>query len=713
MEFRIEHDLPGRLRLRCPKGSFSQEQGYVIEALLETQPGVTGVKVSHRTGSLLIRYEGDGSVKETLLRTAEILDESYCDQIDGSLLRPEGTSLGSSLFSLFAGVAVRSVLPFNLRRIVAVCRALPLFRQGLASLRRRKLDVAVLDASAVGVSMLRQDFRTAGVITTLLTLGGVLESWTRQRSKESLVESLALNIDGLWVRREDGQIGRIAMSQLKLGDLVILQTGSVIPVDGQIVEGEAMVNQSAMTGEAEPVHRTPGLSVYAGTAIEEGALVVRVTAFDSETRIHRIAEMIDESEDLKAAIQSRAEKMADAVVPYSFLLAGAVWFLTGDAVRASASLMVDYSCALKLSTPLIILSAMREGAKRGVLIRGGRFLEELSEADTVVFDKTGTLTVSTPTVVKVIAFEGFSRNDVLRTAACLEEHFPHSIARAVVKQAEQEHLAHREEHSTVEYAVAHGIASRIPGSDGLPDEKILLGSAHFVLEDEGISCNAAQRAVIDEMMKLYSVLFLARGNRLAGLLCIEDPLRPDAAATVKELRAAGIRRIAMLTGDNPLVAKNIARKLGIDEVRARLLPEDKTEAIRDMKRSGNRVLMVGDGINDAPGLAAANVGVTLGEGADIAQAVADVVLTGNRLSGIIDARQLGQETMKKIYRNYSFIIGANSLLMILGLGGMISPALAALLHNLTTTASAVYGLAPVLDASSGEENHPARSPRSF
>jgi Cu2+-exporting ATPase len=448
-----------------------------------------------------------------------------------------------------------------------------------------------------------------------------------------------------------------------------------------------------MTGESEPVRRAEGLSVYAGTVIEEGELVVRVTAFDSETRLHKIAEMIDESEELKADIQNRAEKMADAIVPYSFLLAGGIYFWTRDVTRAIAALLVDYSCAIRLSTPLAILSAMREGAKRGVLVKGGKFLEALAAANTVVFDKTGTLTASAPGVARVIPFEGHTRETVLRTAACLEEHFPHSIARAVVRQAERENLSHREEHSTVEYAMAHGIASRLRG------EKVLIGSAHFVFEDEGVACTAEQQEIVDREAERYSVLFLAVGGRLAGILCIEDPLRGEACDVVNRLRGEGIVRIAMLTGDSLRVARSVAGELGIDEVLAQLLPEDKTKIVKRLKSEGG-VIMVGDGINDSPALAAADVGVAMRSGADIAQEVADVILSENRLGGIIDARRLGVGVMKKIYRNYFFIVGTNSLLLALGLSGTITPAMSALLHNLSTIGASIYSLKPILEKSS-------------
>jgi heavy metal translocating P-type ATPase len=480
------------------------------------------------------------------------------------------------------------------------------------------------------------------------------------------------------------------MGDLELGSNVVIRAGCVIPVDGVVTDGEAMVNQSVMTGESQSVHRVKNDSVYAGTVVEAGSLVVRTTAFDNETRLRKIAELIDESESLKADVQNRAERMADAIVPYSFLLAGGIFLLTGSAQRATTALMVDYSCAIKLSTPLAILSAMREGVRHGVLIKGGKFLEALSTADTIVFDKTGTLTVATPRVARVIPLGEYSRGEVLRTAACLEEHFPHSIARAVVRQAELENLAHREEHSKVEYAVAHGIASRLAG------EKVLIGSAHFVLEDERIPISGEQQAAYREAAGRYSVLCLAIGPRLAGLICVEDPLRDGCAEILRDLRTQGFKRQIMLTGDNRHVADEVAARVGIDEAMAQLLPADKTRYVQEMRAQGARVVMVGDGVNDSPALSAANVGIAMRGGADIAREVADVVLSDNRLSGLLDARRLSIGVMRKIRSNYRFIVGANSLLLLLGLMGVITPAASALLHNLATVSSTLYSLRPIL-----------------
>jgi heavy metal translocating P-type ATPase len=467
----------------------------------------------------------------------------------------------------------------------------------------------------------------------------------------------------------------------------------VIPVDGKVVRGEATVNQAVMTGESMPVHRYPGTSVYAGTIVEDGDLLVRTTAFDSGTRISRIVKMIEESDGMKARIQGNAERLADAVVPYSFLLAGAVFVLTGSLRKATSALLVDYSCAIKLSTPLSILSAMREGAKLGVVAKGGRILEKIAEADTVVFDKTGTLTVASPTVAAVIPFDGWTRRQILRTSACLEEHFPHSIARAVVKKAEEEELQHREEHADVEYAVAHGIVSRIG------DRRVIIGSEHFVLEDEKIAVGEVESAIIEGLSRHYSLLYLAIGEKLAGVICIEDPLREEAEEVIRDLRGEGIEKIVMLTGDNYGTAEYVASQIGLDHFSAMLLPERKTEFINELQAGGAKVIMIGDGINDSPALSAAYAGIAMKESADIAREISDVVLTKGDLRSVVTARRLSTRLMRRIHNNYAFIITVNSVLLALGLSGVITPAFSALLHNMSTIGSSLKSLGPLI----GEE----------
>lgn len=691
MNYTIAHELPGRIRFRCGRGAFSKEEARVVEYLLESQSGVLEVVASHITGSVLVRFSEDA--RAVVLSALTHIDRSYLDG-ESAPERHREPSIAYSTLSLFSRMFLNRFLPVVVRAASCIVRYVPYFLNGIRSLILKKLDVSVLDASAIGVSILFGDFGTAAAIMSLLAFGEILENWTRTRSKMDLAKGLALNESSFWVER-DGTEVRIAASELVIGDDVIVRAGSIIPVDGTVVRGEAAVNQSVMTGEALPVHRYPGTTVYAGTVLEEGELLVRTTAFDNGTAISRIVRMIDESERMKAEVQSRAEKLADGIVPYSFLLAAAVFLVTGNFRKATSVLLVDYSCAIKLSTPLAILSAMKEGAKHGIVIKGGRILEKIAEADTVVFDKTGTLSVASPKVARVVPFGEAVRDEVLRTAACLEEHFPHSIARAVVRKAEEEDLSHREEHAEVEYAVAHGIASKLHG------KRVIIGSDHFVLEDERIPISREESDLIDDLSRKYSLLYLAIGGKLAGVICIEDPLREEAHRVIEELREAGIGNIVMLTGDSQNTASHVASALGLEQFRARMLPEEKTEYIRKLHDRNAKVIMIGDGINDSPALSAADVGMAMKESADIAREISDVVLTRNNLDAIVTARHLATGTMRRIYNNYAFIIAINSLLLALGLGGVIMPSVSAMLHNASTIGASVKSLAPLLDEREG------------
>lgn len=691
MEFVIAHELPGRIRLRTPKGTFSKKNAPAVEALLESQRGVKRVRAAYLTGSILIYFEAPQ--RENVLSAAALLTEDYYDDEELEGLRGGALqdSLKTSLVAMAARFVFRLMLPSPLRKTVNICRASSFVRRGLHSLLVvRKLDVSVLDASAIVSAILRSDFVSAGIIMTLISLGDLLESWTQRKSKEDLAQSLALRVDTVWVRRGGCDV-KTAFADLAVGDLVVVRAGSVIPVDGRVDEGEAVVNQSSMTGEPLGVVRKKGASVYAGTAVEEGMIVVETTALGNSTRISKIIEVVEESESRKASVQGRAEHLADSIVPFNFMLAGLIYLVTRNPMRASSALMVDYSCAIKLATPLAILASMREGIRRGVLIKGGKYIEALSDADTVVFDKTGTLTVAEPRVAKVIALNGFRGEDVLRLSACLEEHFQHSIAKAVVRRAEEDELRHAEEHADVEYAVAHGIASSLRG------ERVIIGSAHFVFEDEGIGLSEEDEKIIVEECAHYSLLYLAVGAKLAGIICIADPLRGEAREVVSALRAEGLEHLVMLTGDSRRAAENTAAQLGISELRAEMLPVDKAKYVRALAEKRRAVIMVGDGVNDSPALSAASVGVSMRSGADIAQEVANVVLLENGLGALIDARRISRGTMRKINRNYCFIVGTNTMLLLLGLGGFISPALSALLHNLSTVGASVYSLAPVLE----------------
>ena len=691
MKYSVVHELPGRIRLSCGRKAFKKGEAGVIEYLLGVLDGVKKVSASHITGSILIEFVP--GYRDSLLAAVSELDRSY---FEGEVApAAEEESPESQLKALLTRMTINRFLPLSVRAVMCTIRYTPYLLSGLKSLFERKFDVSVLDASAIGVSMLFRDFKTAGAIMSLLKLGDIIESWTRERSKRDLAEGLALKETTFWIEKDGAEI-QIPADELAIGDNIIIRAGSVIPVDGTVVRGDAMVDQSVMTGEPLAVHRYAGSTVYAGTTLKEGELVVCTTAFDKGTRISNIIQMIDESERMKAQIQSRAEKLADGIVPFSFLLAGAVFMVTGDFRKATSALLVDYSCAIKLSTPLAILSSMKEGVKHGVVVKGGRILEKIADADTVVFDKTGTLTVASPSVAKVVPFGNYTREEVLRTSACLEEHFPHSIARAVVKKAEEEELHHEEEHAEVEYCVAHGIVSR------LGNKRVIIGSDHFVLEDEKTPLGESERAIIDQLSHSYSLLYLAVGGELAGVLCIEDPLREEAPRIINELRREGIKRIIMLTGDNYNAASHVASKLGLDEFVARMLPEEKTAYIKKLHAEGAKVIMVGDGINDSPALSAADVGISMKESADIAREISDVILTHNNLETVVIARMLALRTMSRIQSNYTFIVGINSLLLALGLSGTIQPATSALLHNASTIGASVKSLTPLLKKPSAE-----------
>ncbi|MGJ3523246.1 heavy metal translocating P-type ATPase [Nitratidesulfovibrio sp. D1] len=768
MDYRIAHELPGRMRLRCAPGSFSQDRAHDLVARIVAVEGVAEAHATASTGSVLVRYARPAARGEVLAVVDGFVaggarasaGKKAADKASGKPVaearRPSGRQhargaarhdgvipggaagaarqargpmgahlppgvLAAGLHGMgavamdgaagAAGVAglgglamagatpgasgliryliLRPFLPRIVRMISAFFRALPFLLKGGRSLASGRLNVDVLDAAALGISLVRGDFRSVGLITALFAVGEFLEEWTRKKSRESLAESLAVDVDTVWVKRGEAEV-QVPLSALADDDLVVVRAGSSIPVDGVVAEGEAMVNQTSMTGEPLAVARRPGASVYAGTVVEEGRLDIRPTGVGSETRINQIVGFIERSEALKANVQGKAERLADAIVPYSFLLAAGVWAVTRDVARAASVLLVDYSCAIRLATPLAILTGMREGARHGVLIKGGRFIEGLAGADTVVFDKTGTLTEARPRVAEVIPLNGHGRDDVLRLAACLEEHFPHPVARAVVRKAEQESLDHQEEHAEVEYVVAHGIASRLRG------KRVLVGSRHFVHEDEGVPLDEFLPVVNEWAAKGYSILHLAMGGRLAGILCIEDPLRPEAADVVKGLRGQGVKRIIMLTGDGPVTAAAVASAVGVDEWRAQVLPADKADIVRQLQADGGKVVMVGDGINDSPALSAADVGVSLRDGADLAREVADVVLSGNDLAELLTARRLAKATLRRIHVNFGSIMGLNSAFMALGLVGRAQPGMLALLHNLTTVGVALNAMRPML-----------------
>ncbi len=711
--YTIAHDIPGRLRLRLrpdAAGPATWPRGRM--EVLASLPvfASAAVTVSPRTGSIVALYDDTSVRTRILLQLRAVATTEPARRQTGrrleriaSAVRAAASALPAVPQARRAGAKdVRNPVPGKTRSFfyprvlnyaVAAWRAVPYIFTGLKALLRGRLNLDVLDGAALVVCLLRRDFRALSSITFFFALGEYLADWTRKKSRADLAESLSLNIDHVWIRSGDSGLERkVLLTEVAAGDEVVVRAGSALPVDGTVVAGQGMVNQASMTGEPLPVPRGPGATVYAGTILVQGELVVAATRVGSQTRINAILRSIEESESAKAAIQGRYERIADAIVPYNFLLAGAVYAASRDPLRAGSVLLVDYSCAIRLATPLTMFTAMREAAGHGVLIKGGKFLEAVAEADVVVFDKTGTLTEAKPTVVEVIPFGGRAADEVLRLAACLEEHFAHPVGQAVVRAAEARNLKHREEHAKVELIVAHGVVSR------WHDQRVLIGSEHFVLGDEGITITPEQRAVVDRQSALgRSVLYLAMDGEAAGILLIEDKLRDDAPAVIRALRVDGVKKVVMLTGDSDLTAKAIAASVGVDEYRSRLLPEDKAAVITELRRQGYKVLMVGDGINDSPALSAANVGAAMAEGADMAREVADIVLVNGRLDGLLLARAVSRAALSRVHANFRTSLFWNSLVLMGGLLGILRPGLSALLHNASTAAIAVRSLRPLLE----------------
>ncbi|SMP77153.1 Cu2+-exporting ATPase [Desulfonatronum zhilinae] len=695
----LVHALPGRFRLRLDHVPDQATLGMVRQGLCGHH-GVREVLTSLRTGSILVLHDATTSLEELVLL---FQDQSLALRELGqapSTNCPTTTALSTiddpggppSLMQTlaFPGLLLRAFLPPWVRLILAARRALPFLLKGFASLMRGRLNIDVLDALAIAISLARRDLRSVMIITTLLSLGDFLEQWTRKRSRDQLAQDLLQLPLTVWVRNND-QVEERALEQVRAGDLVVVQAGSRIAVDGVVVDGEAMVNQASLTGEPLAVVKSRGISVFAGTAVEEGTIVIRVDQVGDTTRVHKIVKILEQSERLKAGLQARAEQWADRVVPLTLGLSLLTWFLTRNLNRAVSVLLVDFSCAIKLSTPLTMLSAMREASTKGVLIKGGRFLEKLDQADTYVFDKTGTLTEAHPRGLEVIPFNGHDSREVLRVAACLEEHFPHPLARAVVTMAEREGLSHKEEHAELEYILAHGIASKLRG------QRVLVGSRHFLQEHGKVDLDRAADAVAQAAEQGCSVLYVGMGHDLAGVILLEDPVRRDAPLFLHLLRQGGVKRVLMLTGDGEESAASVSRQLNIDEFHSQLLPEDKVRIVQKLRSEGHVVAMVGDGINDTPALSAADVGVSMKSGADIAHEVCDVLLTNADLDGILSARAISSRAMSRLRWNYSAAVGINGALVVLGLTGRISPTISALIHNLATILVTVNSLRPYDD----------------
>lgn len=678
MRFRVVHQSSGRVRVRAVQPNMTLEQADLLEAWLQTVPGVIQAQVHERTCCAIVRFHG---AQEDIL--AALRAFSYEDPAV-RLLAPLHSSRAlkrayeEKLVGMVAFKVIRSCFfPAPLRALYTVCRSVPYLFRAVRCLVRRQLRVELLDGLSVGLSMLRRDFGTASSVMFLLGLGELLEEWTHKKSVDDLARCMSLNVDRVWLNTPGGDV-LVPLSQVSTGDLVRVRMGSVIPVDGIIQTGEIMVNQASLTGESVPVPKAPGMTVYAGTVVEEGECLLAVGRQSGESRYDKIVAMIEQSEKLKSAAESKAAGLADRLVPYTLAGSALTWLLTRNTARAASVLMVDFSCALKLAMPLAVLSAMREAGSSHVTVKGGKYLEAVAKADTIVFDKTGTLTRACPTVAQIVPFGGHSEADMLRLAACLEEHFPHSMANAVVQAARDRGLSHEEMHSRVEYIVAHGIASTVG------QERVLVGSAHFIFEDEGCTIPQGEQDRFHALSGAYSHLYLAIAGELAAVICIADPLRPEAAQVIRDLRALGVTRTVMLTGDSERTAAAIAAQVGVDEYRSEVLPEDKADFVAAQRAAGHTVLMLGDGINDSPALSAASAGIAVSDGAAIAREIADITISANNLNALVTLRQISLALMNRIQSNYRFVIGFNGALIALGALGILPPAASAMLHNLST-----------------------------
>lgn len=685
MLYRIVYDKPGRLRLRAGAYAFERDYEARIHKACLSEPCVKSVVVRSVNGGLLFEYTAKAGDFETsrkqILDFVSALNPKELPECDGETeyqLQALDDGFKASLTGMIARrYLLRWFVPLPIRTAITVVRGLRYVARGISTLMSGKLTVDVLDGAAIGASLLQKNYESAGTVMFLLGVSGLLEDYTKARTRTALTGSLAVKVDKVWVVK-DGVDTLVDMKDVQVDDLVRIRSGSMIPVDGRVIEGEAFVNESTMTGESKAVMKTAGRIVFAGTVLEEGAILVKVHAVNSNTKIQKIVELIDRSEDLKASVQSRAEHLADSIVPFSFLGFGLTLLLTQNISRAVSILMVDYSCAIKLSTPISVISALREAADMDMTVKGGKYLEELALADTIVFDKTGTLTKAEPRLEKIIPFGEYSEKRILKIAACIEEHFPHSMARAIVKAAMERNINHAEEHADVQYIVAHGIATSLKG------KRVVIGSKHFVIEDEKVNVSEANQAIIDEQAGAASVIYLGIGGELAGAICIGDPPREETADAIRGLRESGIKNVVMLTGDSLNAAERVAEHLGIDTFFAQVLPEDKHHYVEKMKAEGKRVIMVGDGINDAPALAAANVSVAMSDASDIARETADVTLRRENLEDLVELRLLSQKLMERIMKNYRFIITFNTSLLVGGFFGLLSPTTSAFLHNVST-----------------------------
>lgn len=694
MRFVILHESSSRIRIHLPRYKMTMEQADILEYYLKNKPFVTHATIHDRTGDASIRYRGGTAGRKALL--SALRDFSYTDE-EAIALVPEHTSREldheyqeQMMKMIVLRYASKLFLPPWLRRGITIAKSFKFIKKGVKSLSKGKLEVATLDATAITVSMLREDFRTASSVMFLLNVGDTLGEWTRRKSVTDLASAMSLNITKVWKRTEDVDV-LIDVKEVKPGDRIVVRTSNVIPLDGKVIEGSISVNQSTMTGESIPVHKERGGYVYAGTVVEDGNCVIEVAQSAGTGKYDQIVKIIEESEKLKSETEERAFHLADRLVPYS--LAGTVitYLLTGNATRALSFLMVDFSCALNLSMPLSMLSAIKESSKYDIAVKGGKFLEAAAIADTIIFDKTGTLTHATPSVVDIVTFGDADQTESLRIAACLEEHYPHSVANAVVAEARNRNISHEEMHSKVEYVVAHGIASTINGSNAI------IGSYHFVFEDMKCTVPEGEENKLDSLPTAYSHLYMAIDGVLQAVICIFDPLRDEAADVIKELYDLGVSKVCMLTGDNERTAAAVAEKLDLTEYRSGVLPEDKLAFIKAEHTAGRKVMMIGDGVNDAPALAEADVGIAVNEGAAIAREISDITISSDDLHRIVLLRKISMQLMNRIDNNYRFIVAFNAALIGLGVSGILTPASSALFHNGSTILSGLYSTTSLLD----------------
>ena len=678
MKFKIEHQIRGRMRIHLCQKRMTCRQADQLEYFLRGLEGVTTAKVAERNQDAVICYDGD---KTEILKAVQSFSYSHAEAPE-SYLQNSGREMNSEYWEKMVNHVVlhygkKIFLPMPIRTVLTTLRSVKYIWKGVRTLARRKIEVSVLDATAIGVSIFRGDFATASSVMFLLGFGEILEDWTHKKSVDDLARSMSLNVSKVWLVTEEGEV-LVNSDHIRPGDEVRIRMGTVIPFDGVVTAGEGMVNQASLTGESMPVAKRESSYAYAGTVVEEGEITICVKETTGSTKFEKIVTMIEETEKLKSAVESKAEHLADSLVPYTLAGTGLTYLLTRNVTRALSILMVDFSCALKLAMPISVLAAIREANAHKITVKGGKFLEAVAEADTIVFDKTGTLTKAQPTVVDVVSFNGDSGDDLLRLAACMEEHFPHSMAKAVMDAARNRGLTHEEMHSKVEYIVAHGISTTIDG------RKAVIGSHHFVFEDEKCRIPDGMEEKFAELPPEYSQLYLGIEGELAAVICIEDPLRAEAPGVIQKLREAGFKQIVMMTGDSDRTARAIASKVGVDEYYSEVLPEDKARFIEEARKNGHKVIMVGDGINDSPALSAADVGVAISDGAELAREIADITIGADDLSVMVTLKEISNGLMAKIHRNYRRIVGINGTLIALGVTGVIQPTTSALLHNTST-----------------------------